>query len=93
LGGFSFLTTKKEGVVSIFSNYALPVVAVHRSRNLLELLEKNKISPNNVRKAVIGPRHLRHISSEIAKNVLLAKGELVTIFLDSKIYWSGILSD
>ncbi|MCX6761429.1 MAG: hypothetical protein NTY33_01075 [Candidatus Moranbacteria bacterium] len=57
------------------------------------MLEKNKISPDNIRRVVVGPRHLRHIYSEIAKNVLLVTGESVTIFLDSKVYWSGILSD
>jgi hypothetical protein len=79
--------------MSIFSSYALPAILVWRSKNLLELLKKNKISTDNVRKVVIGPRKLDVLSREIAENELLTTGEFVEIFLDKDVYYQEVLSD
>lgn len=75
------------------SSYNLPAIAVWKSKNLLELLKKNNISPDNVQRVIIGPRHLQVVSEEIARNVSLVTGEFVTVHLDSSVYWSGILLD
>lgn len=79
--------------MSIFESYKLPTIVVWKSKNLLELLEKNKISTDSIRRVVIGPRKLDILSREIAENELLTTGEFVEISLDKSVYCQEVLSD
>ncbi len=79
--------------MSIFPSRVLPRVVARKSKNLLELLEKNGISSDNVRRVVIGPVEYPIISKEIAQNALLISGQFVEISIDSRVYFSGQPSD